>query len=154
MNSEQIKHLEMIQGVVNRLSSDSFAYKAWAIGLVSALFALAASTSRPFFLPIAVLPTTAFWGLDAYYLLQERHFRSLYDAVRSMPYEEWARNPFSMDTRPHRKSMDTWLRVLASRTIAGLYLPLLLVVLAATVAAFTCTVLDALHAPGRACRGR
>ena len=37
------KHLEFIQGTVNRLSTNSFLLKGWSVVLVSALFALAAA---------------------------------------------------------------------------------------------------------------
>jgi hypothetical protein len=136
MDPDRVKHLEMIQGVVNRLSSNSFAYKAWAIALVSALFALAASTSNPAYLLVATIPTLAFWGLDAYYLLQERHFRSLYDAIRVMSDDEWRMNPFTMDTRPYRGPGNTWVRVVLSRTVLWLYLPVLLAVLLVTALGF------------------
>ena len=31
MTEEQIKHLEFIQGIINRMNSNSFAIKGWAI---------------------------------------------------------------------------------------------------------------------------
>ena len=40
---KKIKHLEMIQGVINRMASNSFLLKGWTVVLVSALFALAAN---------------------------------------------------------------------------------------------------------------
>ena len=39
MNNKH-KHLELIQGVINRLSTNSFLLKGWSVVLVSALFAL------------------------------------------------------------------------------------------------------------------
>ena len=45
------KHLEFIQGTVNRLSTNSFLLKGWSVVLVSALFALA---SADFNLPMRV----------------------------------------------------------------------------------------------------
>ncbi len=33
-------HLEMIQGVVNRMANNSFLLKGWSVALVSAMFAL------------------------------------------------------------------------------------------------------------------
>ena len=42
MDAQTIKHLELIQGVVDRLANNSFAFKAWAIVLVAAVFAFAA----------------------------------------------------------------------------------------------------------------
>ena len=35
-------HLEMIQGVVNRMANNSFLLKGWSVALVSAMFALGA----------------------------------------------------------------------------------------------------------------
>ena len=71
------KHLEMIQGVINRLASNSFSIKQWTVILVSALFVLVARDgSVPAW--VALVPVTAFWGLDSYFLWQERQFRNLY----------------------------------------------------------------------------
>lgn len=36
----KLKILEMIQGIVNRMSSNSFTLKGWSITLVAAIFAL------------------------------------------------------------------------------------------------------------------
>src|SRR5215831_11819226 len=83
MDENTIKHLQLIQAVITRLAQNSFAYKGWAITLVAAIFALAVKEVRsPYLLIVALLPTIAFWGLDAYYLRQERLFRALYNAVR------------------------------------------------------------------------
>ena len=40
--SNKHKHLEMIQGVINRLASNSFSIKQWTVMLVSALLVLVA----------------------------------------------------------------------------------------------------------------
>ena len=75
-------HLEMIQGVVNRLSHNSFLLKGWSVILVSAMFAIAAKDSNMIFIYLAYFPAISFWGLDGYFLHQERLFRALYDHVR------------------------------------------------------------------------
>ncbi len=79
----KLKHLEMIQAVVNRMASNSFLLKGWSVTLVSALLALAAANSDRRFVFVAVLPLLMFWLLDAYFLRQERLFRKLYDKVRN-----------------------------------------------------------------------
>src|SRR2546427_2491070 len=91
----QQAHLEMIQGVINRLSQNSFLLKGWSVLLVSSLFALAAFNSNPLFVYLTYLPVIAFWGLDGYFLWQERLFRALYDRVRKL---ETGKIDFSMDT--------------------------------------------------------
>ena len=62
----KLKHLEMIQAVVNRMANNSFLLKGWSVTLVSALLALAAANSDRRFVFVAVLPLLMFWLLDAY----------------------------------------------------------------------------------------
>ena len=81
---QKLKHLEMIQGVINRMAHCSFLLKGWSVILVSGLFALAAKDSNPLFVYLAYLPVIAFWVLDGYYLLQERLYRKLYEHVRKL----------------------------------------------------------------------
>ena len=77
-------HLEMIQGVINRLSHNSFLLKGWSVVLISAFFALAANNTKVFFIYLAYFPAISFWVLDGYFLQQERLFRELYDYVRGL----------------------------------------------------------------------
>ena len=74
MNSKNEKHLEFIQGAINRMSSNSFQMKVWAILIVSALLTIDANTDvQNSFILIATPITILFWMLDAYYLQQERN---------------------------------------------------------------------------------
>ena len=79
---KKLKHLEMIQGVINRMAHCSFLLKGWSVILVSGLFALAAKDANQLFVYLAYLPVIAFWVLDGYYLYQERLYRKLYGRVR------------------------------------------------------------------------
>ena len=81
----KIKHLEIIQGVINRMAGNSFALKGWAVTLVAGIFALASKDADKLYFLVAYIPIIVFWGLDSYYLLQERLYRSLYDKVRLLP---------------------------------------------------------------------
>ena len=136
MDAQTIKHLELIQGVVDRLANNSFAFKAWAIVLVSAVFAFAAGDGNPIFLPIALIPALAFWGLDAYYLRQERLFRALYDAVRKDDEAIAADGPLSMATAAIADRVAGWWGTVWSKTIAWLYGPIVALVVVATAVAF------------------
>jgi hypothetical protein len=114
----KLKHLEMIQAVVNRMASNSFLLKGWAVTLVSALLALAAANSDRRFVFVAVLPLLMFWLLDAYFLRQERLFRKLYDKVRKL---EATAIDFSMNTAPHVAETASWIGVMFSRTLLIFY---------------------------------
>lgn len=78
----RVKHLELIQDVVARLSNAGFVVKGWALTLAGAFFAFAADGANPTLAILAAIPTLFFWGLDGYFLSSERLFRYLYDAVR------------------------------------------------------------------------
>ena len=69
------KHLEFLQLALNRMASNSFILKGWNITLIVGLFALSLKDLSSSYLYLAILPAFAFWGLDAYYLRQERLFR-------------------------------------------------------------------------------
>ena len=118
----KIKHLEFIQGVINRLASDSFRLKGWSVVLVSALFVLSAREGRLELVSTAFVPVFVFWGLDGYFLWQERLFRALYDHVRVLAED---RVDFSMDVRAVGTGRaPTWLGATFSRTLLSFYVAL------------------------------
>jgi len=106
--------MEFIQAVINRLSHNSFLLKGWSVVLVSALFALSASDSKPAFIFLAYIPAFIFWGLDGYFLWEERKFRALYDYVRSL---EETKIDFSMDTSIVRDQVEPWISATFSKTL-------------------------------------
>ncbi len=108
------KHLEMIQGIINRLSTNSFLLKGWSVVLVSALFAFAAKDSKPIFLYLAYFPAFMFWALDGFFLWHERMYRRLYDEVRGMPDENIT---FSMDTTLIANQVSGWIETCFSKTL-------------------------------------
>ncbi len=112
---KKLKHLEMIQGVINRFAHCSFLLKGWSVVLVSGLFALAAKETNSLFVYLAYLPVTVFWILDGYYLYQERLYRNLYDEVRQM---EPADIDFGMNASRFRgNGKATWLDSILSTTM-------------------------------------
>ena len=107
-------HLEMIQGVVNRLAQSSFLLKGWSVVLVSALFVLGAKDSTPAFVYVAYFPAIAFWFLDGYFLWQERLFRALYDHVRELEEDDV---DFSMDVSAVTSGVNSWSQAILSKTL-------------------------------------
>jgi len=79
---------------------------------VSALFALSAPESSVAFIFLAYFPAIIFWGLDGYFLWQERMYRDLYDQVRVL---ESNNITFSMDAKS--ASNKTWPDALLSKTL-------------------------------------
>ena len=115
---KKIKHLEMIQGVINRLAGNSFLLKGWCVTLVSALLALAGKDSNTKFILVAYYPVLMFWTLDAYFLWQERLFRKLYDKIRLTDEDSI---DFSMNYLQFAKEVPSWARVAFSKTLLLFY---------------------------------
>lgn len=121
----KLKHLDFIQGVINRLSTNSFLLKGWSVVLISALFALSANNSNVRFIFLAYIPAIAFWGLDGFFLALERAYRKLYDKVRFQTPEEI---DFSMDVRGIRRNIRDWISAFFSSTLLVFHLPLVIAV--------------------------
>lgn len=98
-NDNRIAHLNMIQEVIKRMGSNAFLVKGWSITLVSALIALSITNKRIEIAYLAIIPALIFWGLDAYWLWQERLFRALYNHVRSATQGSLEDDMFSMSTK-------------------------------------------------------
>ena len=60
-------HLDIMQGVIQRMAANSASCKTWCISLVSAILVVAADKAKPQLVWIALLPTVMFFFLDTYY---------------------------------------------------------------------------------------
>jgi hypothetical protein len=118
----------MIQAAIARMAQNSFVLKGWSVTLATGILAVALGEKRQAFAWLGLLPALAFWGLDAFYMRQEKLFRSLHDDVcgafgNSTPVT------FNMSTANVTALPPPWPRLLFNRTIFGLHAPLLAVIL-------------------------
>ena len=122
----KINHLEMIQGVINRMASNSFMLKGWAVTLAAGIFALASKDADKMYFLITYVPVIVFWLLDSYYLLQERLYRDLYNDVRKKSETEI---DFSLNAAVYAKKdyKRTFWGCVISKTEIWFYLPLALI---------------------------
>jgi len=139
------KHLEFIQGIINRNNSNSFMLKGWTLAISAALYALAGSVKNPDIVQIAYIPILLIWGLDAVYLSNERCFVDLYNAVvtggyklpsksiykrkvknTEVKYEEGTISKYDMNFKRFKVWRNNkWFTVLWSRTVFWFYMPML-----------------------------
>lgn len=108
----------MIQGVINRLSQNSFLLKGWSVVLISAMFALAANEEQILFVYLAYFPSISFWLLDTYFLQQERLFRKLYDFVRNLNEDEI---DFAMNTEIVKNEVASFYSIALSKTLLAFH---------------------------------
>lgn len=81
MKENRICHLEMIQGIINRMANNSFKLKEWSVLVMIAVYSFASKNNNSAVI-ITLIPLIVFWFLDTYYLMLERKFKLLYDNVR------------------------------------------------------------------------
>lgn len=117
----KLKHLELIQGIIGRFSTNSFLLKGWSVVLVSALFALSANNSNVSFVFLAYIPSVVFWGLDGYFLSSERLYRKLYEEVRLKENNDI---DFSMDTSNLNTKKHPWISATLSKTLIPFHVSL------------------------------
>jgi len=122
----KLKHLEFAQGVINRLSTNSFLLKGWSVVIVSALFALSANNSSVAFVMLAYIPAVVFWGLDGYFLALEREYRKHYERIREKTPEEI---DFSMDISDIAGGFAGWLSATLSKTLVPFHGSLVLAII-------------------------
>ncbi|MFJ7724598.1 hypothetical protein ACIQXV_00405 [Neobacillus sp. NPDC097160] len=135
MNENKLKHLEFIQGVINRMGQNSFLLKGWAVTLVAGLFVFANTQDMDYrYISIALIPTIFFWLLDGYFLWQEKLFRKLYDHVRKKG--EGVVIDFSMNVKPFQPVTSSWISICFSTTLSLFYLPIIAIIIITMV--FAC----------------
>lgn len=120
MNS--VKHLEMIQSIINRLAENSFLIKGWFLTISLAELGFYISNSDKKYLALLiVISAIVFWVFDSFYLCAERKFRCLFKDVANHKNNFKA---FSMDRSPYKGfkysvigvmlSFPTWLIYVSS----------------------------------------
>ena len=78
-------HLQMIQGAIERMASNSFIIKGWSLTAFGGLFTLFIANQDKGWsydlLWLALICALVFWWHDTYYLMIERQYRALYKEV-------------------------------------------------------------------------
>lgn len=118
LDDYRIKHLEFIQGVINRLSTNSFLLKGWTVLIVAALLSFSLNENSRVLAGFSVLPLVVFWGLDGYFLWEERKYRRHFDRVRTgleSPVD------FSMDVSDLIGETGGWLKATFSKTLIAFH---------------------------------
>ena len=100
---KKLKHLEMLENIIERMGNNSFQLKGWTVTLVALVGALAAQGSDKRFFLLSFIPLFAFWFLDSFYLQMERKYKIMYKRVSTQNEDEI---DFNMDTRSIAYSED------------------------------------------------
>lgn len=118
-------HLGIIQGVIQRMASNSGSCKTWCVTIVSAILVVVADKENPSLALVAVFPTALFAVLDVYYLALEKGFRSSYNEfIRKLHVGELkAEDLYSIVPIGNQSHLQ--FEALKSFSAWGFYLPLI-----------------------------
>lgn len=81
MPEKKIKHIEMIEVIIERMAKNSFQLKGWSMTLIALVGAISVQGADKRFILLAFIPIIGFWILDAFYLQQERKYKQLYKNI-------------------------------------------------------------------------
>lgn len=110
-----VEELKLVQNVINRMSSNSFHIKGWAITLIVGILILKSDT---YSILIAFIPLLIFWYLDGYFLHKEKKFRKLYEWIVSNRLKS-DEHMFDLDTS--RCPVPSKFKIMFSQTLGLLY---------------------------------
>lgn len=91
----RVEYLQMIQGVIDRMSTVSAIYKGFASAILAGIVTIAFHDVEWFVLAILFLPMAGLMMLDVRHLCTERAYRELFNKVR----EERHPVDFDLDVR-------------------------------------------------------
>lgn len=149
MDNNEVLHkeIDLVQSCINRMAQNSFLIKGWLITLLTVVIALLPETINLKILCIVGFITIlCFWYLDGFFLKMEKLYRWKYDWIIS---NRQTSSENLYDLNPYNKKM--WInhagvkvkeepaviRVMFTKTLTPMYLPLLLVVIFLFINSFT-----------------
>ena len=118
-------HLDILQGIIERMASSSSACKNWCITVVSAILILVADKGKSEYVWIALVPTVLFGVLDAYYLGLEKIFRRAYNEFIDKVHANQITAPDLYVISPPVSAWETVLQAFLSFSVWMFYLSLL-----------------------------
>lgn len=117
-------HLGILQGVIERMASNSTSSKTWCITIVSAVLVIVAGKGKPDFALIAFIPTLLFLLLDTYYLALEKGFRNSYNSFVKKVHDASLTPEDLYSVKPEGNQTNLQIEALISFSVWGFYIVL------------------------------
>jgi hypothetical protein len=130
------KEIDLIQGIINRMSHNSFLLKGWAITIIVAVLALSKDTivikDITYFSLVLLIPLLVFWYLDSFFLHKERCYIKLYDWVieNRLKTEEFQ---YNLNYKRFEKEIGSVGKIMFSSTLITFYGITALILLGITI---------------------
>lgn len=124
------KEIDLIQGCINRMASNSFLIKGWTLSIFAGVTAITKGENLndvALLICTTLVPFVCFWILDAYFLQTERKYRKMYsDRLEKRKNEDYSN---LYDLNPNNYKVECLFRVMWSISLQLFYgIPFLLCV--------------------------
>lgn len=118
------KEIDLIQGVINRMASNSFLLKGWTVTIIVAVLALTKDTivtnDVTYFALTLLIPLCVFWYLDAFFLHKEKCYRELYKwVIENRPKSDELK--YDLNYKRFENDVDSILKIMRTSTIGIFY---------------------------------
>ncbi len=132
-DSKKITYLQMIQSIIDRMSTTSAIFKGFCATIIAGIAAISFTEINKWILVAAFLPVLCFAYLDTYYFLLEKKYRILYDKVRIDEKEIDFDMKLNLPKTDYINGKATLLDCIKSPCIYAFYAPLILISVAVIV---------------------
>lgn len=121
-NQELHKEIDLIQGCINRMASNSFFVKGWALSVFAGVTAITRGENLNniiLLLCTTIVPFVCFWFLDAFFLQTERKYRKMY--TERLTKRKDGDNSKLYELDPSGYKVDCIFKVMWSKTLFVFY---------------------------------
>ncbi|MDW3190947.1 MAG: hypothetical protein R8G66_01195 [Cytophagales bacterium] len=121
-------HLQILQGVIQRMANNSSQCKAWCITLVSAILIIIADKGKPDLAWVTMIPSILFFALDSYYLALEKGFREAYSEFIKKLHDDSLNVKDMFEVKPRGKTSSHFFEAMKSFSVWGVYSGLVILI--------------------------
>lgn len=119
-------HVQMIQGVIERMATNSSSCKTWCVTMVAAILVVVADKGNLVLAWISILPIMLFAAMDAYYLAMEKGYRQAYTEFVSKLHSCKLTNADLYAMAPAGDRSKLQVSAIGSFAVWGFYVPLVM----------------------------
>ena len=83
MENHKVEYLQMIQSVIERMSTSSAIFKGFSATIIAGVIAIDYQRDTYWGIILSFIPFLTFFVLDIYYLRLEKRYRFLFDQIRA-----------------------------------------------------------------------
>ena len=125
--TNKYEHLQMIQGIIDRMSTTSAIFKGFCATIMAGISAISFTEINKWIFLASLLLVFSFFLLDAYYFILEKKYRILYEQIRTDKKEADYNLKLELTKTDCINGNATFVDCIKSPCIYLFYLPIVLI---------------------------